>query len=92
MCETLLASCGKGIYPDPTTNCGECLTANLGTGSFGKLHTPDEIVRRFVRERRIGSPRKTVCYRRSGAYFERHHKQHHQRPKEGSALTIIGIG
>ena len=46
--ETLLASCGKGMYHDPTTKYGECATANQGTGSFGKLHTPDEIIRRYV--------------------------------------------
>ena len=46
--ETLLASCGKGMYHDPNTKYGECATANQGTGSFGKLHTPDEIIRRYV--------------------------------------------
>ena len=46
--ETLLASCGKGVYHDPNTKYGECATANQGTGSFGQLHTTDQIVRRFV--------------------------------------------
>ena len=46
--ETLLASCGKGMYHDPNTKYGECATANQGTGSFGRLHTTDQIVRRFV--------------------------------------------
>jgi hypothetical protein len=46
--EHLLASCGKGMYHDPNTSYGECATANQGTGSFAKLHTPDEIVRRYV--------------------------------------------
>jgi hypothetical protein len=45
--ETLLASCGKGMLHDPNTKNGECATAN-GTVSFGKLHTPDHIVCRFV--------------------------------------------
>lgn len=46
--EHLLASCGKGMYHDPNTSYGECVTANQGTGSFAKLHTPDQIVRRYV--------------------------------------------
>ncbi len=46
--ETLLASCGKGMLHDPNTKYGECVTANQGTGSFGKLHTPDHIVCHFV--------------------------------------------
>ena len=46
--EHLLASCGKGMYHDPNAKYGECATANMGTGSFAKLHTTDEIVRRYV--------------------------------------------
>jgi hypothetical protein len=56
--ETLLASCGKGMYHDPNTKYGECATANLGTGSFGKLHTPDEIVQRYVEREENWQPPK----------------------------------
>jgi len=56
--ETLLASCGKGMYHDPNTKYGECATANLGTASFGKLHTPDEIVRRYVEREENWQPPK----------------------------------
>jgi hypothetical protein len=55
---TLLDSCGKGMYHDPGTKYGECATANQGTGSFGKLHTPDEIIRKFVEREENWQPPK----------------------------------
>ena len=60
MAETLLASYGKGMLHDPNTKYGECVTANQGTGSFGKQHTPDH----FVEREEIGSPRKatSLCW------------------------------
>ena len=61
--ETLLASCGKGMYHDPNTKYGECVTANQGTGSFEKLHTPDEIIRRFVEREENWKPPKTAIHR-----------------------------
>jgi hypothetical protein len=54
--ETLLASCGKGMYHDPHAKYGECATANQGTGSFGKLQTPDDIVSRFVEREQNWQP------------------------------------
>ena len=56
--ETLLASCGKGMYHNPNTKNGECVTENQGTGSFEKLQTPDEIIRRFVEREENWKPPK----------------------------------
>mmetsp|Transcript_29464 Transcript_29464/g.61481 ORF Transcript_29464/g.61481 Transcript_29464/m.61481 type:complete len:519 (+) Transcript_29464:86-1642(+) len=44
----LLNSCGKGMHHDNTTNYGENIAANFGTGSWARLMTTDAILTRFV--------------------------------------------
>ena len=49
--EHLLGNCGKGMYHDPSQagyGYGETATANMGSGVWGSLYSPNDIVRRYV--------------------------------------------
>lgn len=52
---TLLGSCGDGMYHDPERDYGENAAANIGAGSWGELRVPDKIVARFI-DREVGLP------------------------------------
>jgi hypothetical protein len=57
--EHLLGNCGKGMYHDPSLagyGYGETATANMGSGIWGSLYSPNDIVRRYVEREEKWSP------------------------------------
>ena len=57
--EHLLGNCGKGMYHDPSLSgygYGETATANMGSGIWGSLYSPNDIVRRYVEREEKWSP------------------------------------
>ena len=57
--EHLLGNCGKGMYHDPSLagyGYGETATANMGSGVWGSLYSPNDIVRRYVEREENWSP------------------------------------
>jgi hypothetical protein len=46
--DSLLDSCGKGMFHDPTRIYGENAAGNTGGGSWGTQREPDQILARFV--------------------------------------------
>jgi hypothetical protein len=45
---SLLDSCGKGMFHDPSRIYGENAAGNTGRGSWGTRREPDQILTRFV--------------------------------------------
>jgi hypothetical protein len=53
--DTLLDSCGDGMYHDPQMDWGENAAANIGAGSWGTKRAPEKIVARFI-DREVDDP------------------------------------